>query len=129
MARKYYQSLWVEFCKKVSNLFCIYLYDIYNFCMLVCCWLHACEMNEMHSKQSLSSRRQKIHIKNGMPTSERRGFFMLDFLSARLIGSALSAFHSFHKREPTANEHAEIVDIIEVYAEQIRDFFAKFNPQ
>ena len=46
-----------------------------------------------------------------------------------MIGSALSAFHSFHKREPTANEHAEIVDIIEVYAEQIRDFFAKFNPQ
>ena len=89
MARKYYQSLWVEFCKKVSNLFCIYLY--------------------------------------GMP--KEKGISLCGFFVGEMIGSALSAFHSFHKREPTANEHAEIVDIIEVYAEQIRDFFAKFNPQ
>jgi len=44
-----------------------------------------------------------------------------------MVGSALSAFQVFHKREPTQEEHMEIVDIIEQYAKEIREFFAKFN--
>ena len=61
--------------------------------------------------------------------AKRQGDFLCGFFVGEMVGSALSAFQSFHKREPTGPEHAEIVDIVEAYAEQIRDFFAKFNPQ
>ena len=47
---------------------------------------------------------------------------------ARAVGSALGAFQSFHRREPTAAEHVEIVEIIESRAGAIREFFSGLNP-
>ena len=32
-----------------------------------------------------------------------------------------------HKREPTAEEHLEIIELVESYSKEIKDFFAKFN--
>ncbi|MDI1495741.1 MAG: hypothetical protein K8823_1049 [Cenarchaeum symbiont of Oopsacas minuta] len=60
--------------------------------------------------------------------AQREGDFLCGFFVGEMIGSALSAFQTFHGREPTTQEHGEIVDIIEVHATQIRDFFSKFNP-
>ncbi len=59
--------------------------------------------------------------------AEKVGDFLTGFFVGEMIGSALSAFQIFHKREPTQEEHVEIVDIVEQYAEEIRGFFAKFN--
>ena len=58
---------------------------------------------------------------------ERIGDFLCGFFVGEMVGSALSAFQVFHKREPTQDEHVEIVSIIEQYAKSIRDFFAQFN--
>ena len=44
-----------------------------------------------------------------------------------MIGSALSAFQIFHKREPVPEEHNEIFEIVESQKDDIREFFAKFN--
>jgi len=55
------------------------------------------------------------------------GDFLCGFFVGEMIGSALSAFQAFHKREPTPDEHQEIVDIVEKYNHEIRDFFMKFN--
>jgi hypothetical protein len=44
-----------------------------------------------------------------------------------MAGSALSAFQVFHKREPTPDEHMEIVEIIEKYSDDITKFFSQFN--
>ena len=44
-----------------------------------------------------------------------------------MIGSALSAFQIFHKREPTANEHLEIVEMVEKFNDEIMEFFSQFN--
>ncbi len=44
-----------------------------------------------------------------------------------MVGSALSAFQVYHKREPTADEHMEIVGLVENYNKEISEFFAKFN--
>ena len=44
-----------------------------------------------------------------------------------MVGSALSAFQVSHKREPTAEEHMEIVDIVENYSKEIREFFSKLT--
>lgn len=58
---------------------------------------------------------------------EKTGDFLTGFFVGEMIGSALSAFQVFHKREPGQEEHIEIVDIVEQYADEIRDFFSKFN--
>ncbi len=58
---------------------------------------------------------------------ERTGDFLCGFFVGEMVGSALSAFQVFHKREPSQEEHMEIVDIVENYAKEIREFFAKFN--
>ena len=55
------------------------------------------------------------------------GDFLCGFFVGEMVGSALSAFQVFHKREPTAEEHMEIVGIVERYSEEISEFFAKFN--
>ena len=52
---------------------------------------------------------------------------MCGFFVGEMVGSALSAFQVFHKREPTADEHMEIVKIVEGHSGQIREFFARFN--
>ena len=44
------------------------------------------------------------------------------------MGSALSAFQVYHKREPSAEEHMEIVEIVEKHSDEITTFFTKFNP-
>jgi len=49
------------------------------------------------------------------------------FFVGEMVGSALSAFQIFHKREPTADEHMEIVTLVENYSKEIQDFFSKFN--
>ena len=49
------------------------------------------------------------------------------FFVGEMIGSALSAFQIFHKREPIAEEHNEIFEIVESQRDAIRQFFAQFN--
>lgn len=60
--------------------------------------------------------------------AERPGDFMCGFFVGEMVGSALGAFQSFHRREPTAAEHVEIVEIIESRAGAIREFFSGLNP-
>ena len=58
---------------------------------------------------------------------ENTGDFLCGFFVGEMLGSALSAFQVFHKREPTAQEHMEIVEIVENYSEAITEFFSQFN--
>ena len=58
---------------------------------------------------------------------ENTGDFLCGFFVGEMVGSALSAFQVFHKRAPTAQEHIEIVEIIENYSEAITEFFSQFN--
>ena len=58
---------------------------------------------------------------------ENTGDFLCGFFVGEMVGSALSAFQVFHKREPTAQEHMEIVEIVENYSEEITEFFSQFN--
>jgi len=55
------------------------------------------------------------------------GDFLCGFFVGEMIGSALSAFQVYHKREPTQDEHLEIVNLVEEYSKEIREFFSKFN--
>ena len=58
---------------------------------------------------------------------EKIGDFLCGFFVGEMVGSALSAFQVFHGREPTPEEHMEIVEIVERYSGEISEFFAKFN--
>ena len=58
---------------------------------------------------------------------ENTGDFICGFFVGEMVGSALSAFQVFHKRVPTAQEHMEIVEIVENYSEEITEFFSQFN--
>lgn len=55
------------------------------------------------------------------------GDFLCGFFVGEMIGSALSAFQIMHKREPTAQEHIEIIELVERYSKEIKEFFVKFN--
>ena len=55
------------------------------------------------------------------------GDFLCGFFVGEMVGSALSAFQVFHKREPTPDEHMQIVEIVEKYNEEIIEFFSQFN--
>ncbi len=55
------------------------------------------------------------------------GDFLCGFFVGEMVGSALSAFQIVHKREPTAEEHMEIIELVERYSKEIKEFFAKFN--
>jgi hypothetical protein len=55
------------------------------------------------------------------------GDFLCGFFVGEIIGSALSAFQIMHKREPTAQEHMEIIELVESYSREIKEFFVKFN--
>jgi len=55
------------------------------------------------------------------------GDFLCGFFVGEMVGSALSAFQIVHKREPTAAEHMEIIELVESYSKEIKEFFAKFN--
>ena len=58
---------------------------------------------------------------------ENIGDFLCGFFVGEMVGSALSAFQVFHKREPSQDEHLEIVSIVEKYNKEIREFFSQFN--
>ena len=55
------------------------------------------------------------------------GDFLCGFFVGEMVGSALSAFQVVHKREPTADEHLEIIELVESYSKEIKEFFEKFN--
>ncbi|MEX2193443.1 MAG: hypothetical protein WD717_08740 [Nitrosarchaeum sp.] len=55
------------------------------------------------------------------------GDFLCGFFIGEMVGSALSAFQIVHKREPTGEEHMEIIELVESYSKEIKEFFAKFN--
>ena len=55
------------------------------------------------------------------------GDFLCGFFVGEMVGSALSAFQVYHKREPSAEEHMEIVGIVEKHSDEIAVFFTKFN--
>ncbi len=55
------------------------------------------------------------------------GDFLCGFFVGEMVGSALSAFQVVHQREPTAEEHLEIIELVESHSKEIKDFFAKFN--
>jgi len=55
------------------------------------------------------------------------GDFLCGFFVGEMIGSALSAFQIYHKREPTPEEHNEIFEIVESFKDEIRKFFSQFN--
>ena len=55
------------------------------------------------------------------------GDFLCGFFVGEMVGSALSAFQVYHKREPSAEEHMEIVEIVEKHSDEIVVFFTKFN--
>ncbi len=57
---------------------------------------------------------------------QNTGDFLCGFFVGEMVGSALSAFQIFHKREPSPDEHMEIVAIVEKYSDEIKEFF-KFN--
>ncbi len=44
-----------------------------------------------------------------------------------MVGSALSAFQIVNHREPTADEHLEIIKLVENHSNEIKEFFSKFN--
>jgi hypothetical protein len=58
---------------------------------------------------------------------ENVGDFLCGFFVGEMVGSALSAFQVVHHREPTPDEHLEIIDIVESHSKDIKDFFSKFN--
>ena len=55
------------------------------------------------------------------------GDFLCGFFVGEMVGSALSVFQIVHKREPTAEEHLEIIELVESYSKEIKEFFNKFN--
>jgi len=55
------------------------------------------------------------------------GDFLCGFFVGEMVGSALSAFQVVHKREPSSDEHMEIVNLVERHSEDIQNFFSKFN--
>ena len=55
------------------------------------------------------------------------GDFLCGFFVGEMVGSALSAFLIVHQREPTGDEHLEIIELVESHSNEIKEFFAKFN--
>lgn len=58
---------------------------------------------------------------------ENVGDFLCGFFVGEMVGSALSAFQIVHRREPTPEEHLEIIELVEVHSREIKGFFSKFN--
>ena len=44
------------------------------------------------------------------------GDFLCGFFVGEMVGSALSAFQIVHHREPTADEHLEIIELVESHS-------------
>ncbi len=64
---------------------------------------------------------------NDVWNCKNTGDFLCGFFVGEMVGSALSAFQVYHKREPSPDEHMEIVNIGESHTDEIIDFFSKFN--
>ena len=88
------------------------------------------------AKQTLSLIEQTLELYKNTGASPRVGQlwdcqnvgdFLCGFFVGEMVGSALSAFQIVHKREPTAQEHMEIIELVESYAKDIKEFFVKFN--
>ena len=58
---------------------------------------------------------------------DNTGDFLCGFFVGELVGSILSAFQYSQKRDPTADEHLEIVGLVESRSKEIKEFFLKFN--
>ncbi len=58
---------------------------------------------------------------------ENIGNFLCGFFVGEMVGSALCSFQVVHNREPTADEHLEIVKLVEDHAEEIREFFQRLD--
>ena len=58
---------------------------------------------------------------------ENIGDFLCGFFVGEMVGSALSAFQIVHQREPTSDEHLEIIELVENHSNDIKEFFSKFN--
>lgn len=58
---------------------------------------------------------------------ENVGDFLCGFFVGEMVGSALSAFQVVHQREPNAEEHLEIIELVESHSKEIKEFFSKFN--
>ena len=58
---------------------------------------------------------------------DNAGDFLCGFFVGELVGSILSAFQYSQKRDPTADEHLEIVGLVESRSKEIKEFFSKFN--
>ena len=58
---------------------------------------------------------------------ENVGDFLCGFFVGELVGSILSAFQYSQKRDPTGDEHIEIVGLVESRSKEIKEFFSKFN--
>lgn len=55
------------------------------------------------------------------------GDFMCGFFVGQTIGAATSVFSARYRRDLTADEHAQIADVVEKQSAQIRDAFLKYN--
>ena len=76
---------------------------------------------ELYKKTGVSPRVEQVwNCKN-------KGDFLCGFFTGTMVGSALAAFQTIHKRETTPEEHIEIIEIIEGYSQEIKEFFTKFN--
>lgn len=90
-------------------------------------------------KQTIQLITQTLQVYKNAGTSSPRigniwncqnpGDFLCGFFVGEIVGSALSAFQITHKREPTSDEHLEIIELVEAHANDIKSFFAKFNNQ
>ena len=57
---------------------------------------------------------------------ENVGDFLCGFVVGE-VGAALGAFQSAHGREPTEDEHIEIIEMVEGHSPEIIGFFSRFN--
>ncbi len=55
------------------------------------------------------------------------GDFMCGFFVGQMIGTAISVFQSKYGREPLAEEHTKITEIVEQKSGQIKDAFLRYN--
>ena len=55
------------------------------------------------------------------------GDFLCGFIVGELVGSILSAYQYSQKRDQTADEHLENVDLVESRSIEIKEFFSKCN--
>ncbi len=76
---------------------------------------------ELYQKSGASPRVGKIWSCSSI------GDFLCGFFVGEMVGSALSAFQIVHKREPTSEEHLEIIELVEEHSAEIKEFFSRFN--